>query len=137
MTKKVLFMASVNRPTSPHLTIYKPQITSVLSIMHRITGIALYAGALVLVGWLALLAYAPQDYAKWHECATSLVPQLFFVGWTAAFFYHLSNGIRHLFWDMGKGFDLKCVNRSGWFVLLLTLALTGATWAFICSVWKI
>ncbi len=120
----------MNRPTSPHLTIYRPQITSVLSILHRMTGVALYAGALVLVGWLAIAAYYPSDYARLHDCLTSLVGRALLFGWTLAFYYHLANGIRHLFWDMGKGFKLGAVTASGVFVLIFTLAATLGSWAY-------
>lgn len=123
-------MSAIQRPTSPHLSIYRPQITSVTSIMHRISGVALYVGAVLLVGWLWAAAYAPMTYSRMHECLSSLPGMGLLAAWTAAFYYHLSNGIRHLFWDMGKGLDIGCAARSGWFVLVLTLLLTVFTWGF-------
>lgn len=123
-------MSKTPRPLSPHLTIYRPQITSVLSITHRATGVWLFFGAILLVGWLCVVAYAPGAYNTLHACATSFFGQLFLLSWLAAFFYHLSNGIRHLFWDIGLGFSLPQVNASGWAVVLFTLLLTAVTWGF-------
>jgi succinate dehydrogenase / fumarate reductase, cytochrome b subunit len=121
-------MSSDIRPTSPHLTIYKPQITSVLSISHRLTGLALYAGTALVVCWLYKAAYAPTQYSELHSFMTSTFGYVLMIGWTAAFYYHLANGLRHLFWDMGKGFEIKQVNRSGWLVILFTILMTGFTW---------
>lgn len=120
-------MAPVNRPTSPHLTIYKPQITSVLSIMHRMTGVALYAGALLMVSWLYVATYMPNDFAVYHGYLTSTVGQIFLFGWTLAFYFHLANGIRHLFWDMGKGYDIKTAAKSGWLVVAFALLATAGS----------
>lgn len=124
-------MASVSRPTSPHLSIYKPQITSVLSITHRMTGIALYAGALAMVFWLVLAAYSPVHYAKWHNCASSWGGRLLLLGWMLAFYFHLANGVRHLFWDMGKGYSLPAMKASGLLVLLFTLGATAGSYVYI------
>lgn len=124
-------MPSDLRPTSPHLTIYRPQISSVLSIAHRMAGIWLFFGALFLVAWLCVVAYAPAMYAGLHECLHAPLGQLFILSWLAAFYYHLANGIRHLFWDIGKGFALPQVNASGWAVILFTLAMTAVTWGFV------
>lgn len=129
-------MAHAHRPTSPHLGIYKPQITSVLSIMHRATGLFLYAGALALVGWLMLAAYYPSHYAKWHECATSWGGRLFLLGVLLAFYYHLANGIRHLFWDIGKGYELKNATLSGWLVLIFAGIATAASWGYVAGTWS-
>lgn len=126
-------MSSIQRPTSPHLSIYRPQITSVLSILHRITGVALYAGSILLMFWLWTAAYAPMLHSEMRECMASPFGLALLAGWTAAFYYHLSNGIRHLFWDMGKGLDIPCATRSGWFVLLMTLLLTVFTWSFVLN----
>lgn len=126
-------MPVIERPTSPHLTIYRKQITSVLSIMHRLTGLALVVGSAVLVWWLWTAAYQPADYGQLHECLSSTLGQAALVGWVAAFYYHLANGIRHLFWDAGKGFSLTSVSVSGWLVIVFTLAMTAMTWGFIHS----
>jgi succinate dehydrogenase / fumarate reductase cytochrome b subunit len=92
---------SIKRPTSPHLSIYRKQISSVLSILHRLTGIALFAGTAVIVVWLWTIAYAPDLFSALRELLASPVGQICLLGWTAAFYYHLGNGIRHLFWDAG------------------------------------
>lgn len=121
-------MANVKRPLSPHLGIYRPQISSVLSILHRITGVALYAGALLLVAYVYVVAYAPLYYTQMFECMTSPFGRAVLFGWTLAFFYHLLSGLRHLFWDIGRGFEIACVNRSGWAVVWGTLLLTVLSW---------
>jgi succinate dehydrogenase / fumarate reductase cytochrome b subunit len=124
-------MADSRRPTSPHLTIYKPQITSVLSICHRISGLALYAGTAVLVWWLWVIAYAPDTYSGMQECLNSWVGRIALIGWTFAFYFHLSNGLRHLMWDAGWGFSLPQVTHSGWLSIIFTILLTAATWHLI------
>lgn len=116
------------RPLSPDLQIYRPQLTSVLSITHRITGIALSAGALLLVGWLAIAASGPDDYARLHALLGTGFGLTAMLVWTFALFYHLCNGIRHLFWDAGRGFELKAIYASGWAVLGASIALTAAAW---------
>ncbi|MDX1975675.1 MAG: succinate dehydrogenase, cytochrome b556 subunit [Rickettsiales bacterium] len=122
-----------NRPLSPHLTVYRPQITTILSITHRMTGVALYMGTALLVAWLWSSAYLPDYYETIHGCLTSWCGRVLLVGWTVAFYFHLANGIRHLFWDIGKGFDIPSMNRSGWLVILFTLIMTAMTWGFILS----
>lgn len=121
----------MERPTSPHLTIYKPQISSVLSITHRFTGIALYVGAIVLVWWLIVAAYYPVHYVKWHHHATSWPGRILLLGWLFSFYYHLANGIRHLFWDMGKGYTIPVMTFTGWLVVLFSLGMTAGSVAFI------
>ncbi len=120
-------MANVTRPLSPHLSIYRPQITSVLSILHRITGVALYCGLALLVFFLCVVAYAPEHYAKFHECLSSTLGQVMLAGWTFAFYYHFFSGIRHLFWDIGQGFDLPSVNRTGWAVIIFSVISSVAS----------
>jgi succinate dehydrogenase / fumarate reductase cytochrome b subunit len=111
-------MAHDKRPLSPDLQIYRPQLTSVLSISHRVTGIALSVGALLLVCWLLAAAAGPQAYATLQGLVRS---------WFALFF-HLCNGIRHLAWDAGYGFELRTIYASGWSVVAASALLTGATW---------
>ena len=115
------------RPLSPHLQVYKPQITSLLSIMHRGTGVFLALGTPLLVYWLVQLAAGPVEYANAQECFSNWFVQLMLLGWTFAMFYHLCNGIRHLFWDIGKGFELKDLHRSGYAVLACSTILTIIT----------
>ena len=113
-----------NRPISPHLQVYRPQLTSVLSILHRITGVALAVGAILLVYWLIAAASGPEAFASAEALIGSWLGRILLFGWTIALYFHLSNGIRHLFWDAGFGFELKTVYASGWTAVALAVALT-------------
>ena len=121
-------MAQAERPLSPHLQVYRPQMTSVLSILHRMTGVALAGGAVLLVWWLIGIAIGPAYYAKVQGVLTSLIGELVLLGFVAAFFYHLCNGVRHLLWDAGWCLDIPQAERAGWLTLLASAALTVATW---------
>jgi succinate dehydrogenase / fumarate reductase cytochrome b subunit len=121
-------MAADNRPLSPHLQVYRPQITSVLSISHRISGVFMAAGLLVLVYWLSALAAGPARYADALDVIGSWPVQLLLFGWTLAFFYHFLNGIRHLIWDTGRGFEIDQVTRSGRVVVAAAGLLTLLFW---------
>lgn len=123
-------MTAPNRPLSPHLQIYKPQLTSFLSICHRMAGIWLTVGVLFLVCWLSSAATGPESFARIQGFNASWFGRLLLFGWTLALFYHLCNGIRHLFWDAGKGFDIPTVNRSGILVVLGAGALTLIAWVW-------
>lgn len=123
-------MTSQNRPLSPHLQVYKPQLTSVLSILHRMTGVALAVGALLLVCWLVAAASGPAQFAAVQEFNGSWFGRLLLFGWTFALFYHMCNGIRHLVWDSGHGFELPQVYRSGWTVVVAAVVLTGIAWVW-------
>lgn len=116
------------RPLSPHLQVYRPQLTSVLSIIHRATGIALAVGTLLLVWWLIAAATGPEAFAFAQGFLGSWLGLLLLLGWTGSLFFHLSNGIRHLFWDAGLGFELKTTYRSGWAVVVATVVLTVLAW---------
>jgi succinate dehydrogenase cytochrome b subunit len=117
-----------SRPISPHLQIYRPQITSVLSISHRFTGLALSLGTLLLVWWLVALASGPQAFAQAQGFVGSWLGRLLLLGWTFSLFFHLANGIRHLCWDAGYGFDIKTTTISGWAVVAASVALTAVAW---------
>ena len=117
------------RPLSPHLQVYRPQITSILSITHRLTGVALALGAVLLVGWLAALAMGEGAFSMVHGFVVSEVGRTVLFGFTFALFYHLCNGIRHLIWDLGYGFDLTHLRLSGFLVVILALVLTFSTFA--------
>ena len=121
-------MAARDRPLSPHLQIYRPQITSVLSITHRATGIALAVGTLLLVWWLVAAASGPDAYEAAQGFIGSWLGRLLLFGWTWSLFYHLCNGIRHLFWDAGYGVELDTVTRSGWAAVAAAVALTLIAW---------
>ncbi len=122
-------MSAANRPLSPHLGIYRKQLTSVLSITHRATGVALVAGLLVLAYWLSALAAGPEAYQSAQALLGSFVGRIVLFAFTLALFYHLCNGVRHLFWDAGFGFEIESVYRSGWTVVGATLALSVIAWA--------
>ena len=122
-------MANTSRPLSPHLQIYRPQLTSVLSILHRITGGALVIGTLLLVYWLTAAASGPDAYATAQDWIGSWIGVLALLGWTWALFYHLCNGIRHLVWDAGYGFELGTVTVSAWVTLAVSGGLTIIAWA--------
>ena len=117
-------MASPERPLSPHLQVYKPQLTSVLSILHRVTGVALTAGTLLLTWWLVSAAYGPDAFATAQGFVGSLIGQLILWGFTFALFYHLGNGVRHLAWDFGWGFELSQLRTSG---IIMVAFAAGAT----------
>ena len=116
------------KPLSPHLQVYRWQITMVLSITHRATGVALAVGALVLAYWINAAAYGPDAFYNAQALLGHWFGRLLLFGWTLALFFHLCNGIRHLFWDAGKGLEMPQVNMSAWLVLIATLVLTGLSW---------
>lgn len=121
-------MKSNQRPLSPHLQIYRPQWTSVLSIMHRISGVALSVGTVLMVVWLAALARGESAFASTLAFFSHPVVTLALVAWTLALFYHLLNGIRHLCWDAGMLIDLGPARASGWVVVIVALVLTALVW---------
>jgi succinate dehydrogenase cytochrome b subunit len=121
-------MSSAKRPLSPHLQIYRPQLTSVLSITHRLSGVALGVGTLLLVYWLAAAAAGAEAFETAQSFVGSFFGRLLLFGWTIGLFFHLCNGIRHLFWDAGLGFELDEVYRSGWTVVVATAVLSLLVW---------
>ncbi len=122
-----------SRPLSPHLQIYRPQLTSTLSITHRATGIMLSLGAVVLTYWLLALAGGETSYETARGLLGSLPGLLALAAWAFSFYYHLCNGVRHLFWDIGVGFELKSVYASGYTVIGASLVLTLATIGYALS----
>lgn len=116
------------RPRSPDIQIYRPQLTSVLSITHRVTGVVLSIGAPLLVIWLTAGSLGPQAYSSVSGAAGSGPGLAALLVFTFALFFHLCNGIRHLFWDAGYGFELRTIYASGWAVLAASLLLTTITW---------
>jgi succinate dehydrogenase / fumarate reductase cytochrome b subunit len=118
----------IRRPLSPHLQAYKPQMSSMTSIFHRITGCALSAGTLLLTVWLVAAATSDAAFAHVQWFMASWLGLLVLFGFTAALFYHFCNGIRHLAWDAGRGFGLPAMHRSGWTVLAATIVLTVGFW---------
>jgi len=120
-------MKLVKRPLSPHLQVYKPQLTSVLSITHRGTGVFLSLGALVLTYWLVSLAVSEELFNSFHLHTTFWYGKLFLIGFVFSLYYHLSNGIRHLFWDIGLGLEISTTYKSGYFIIFISVVLTLAT----------
>lgn len=123
-------MATRERPLSPFLT-YRWQYTNTLSILNRFTGLALSMGLIPLIYWLVAAASGPEAYADALEVLGSPVVMFIMVGFSFSFFYHLLNGIRHLVWDLGYGFDLRVARASGWFVFIGSLVLTALSWALL------
>ena len=121
-------MASNNRPLSPHLQVYKPQLTTFMSITHRATGIALAVGTLMLVCWLIAAATGETAFNEVQAFLGSIVGRLLLLGWSFALFYHLCNGLRHLFWDAGKGFDIETAYMTGRIVIAASILLTIGAW---------
>jgi succinate dehydrogenase / fumarate reductase, cytochrome b subunit len=121
------------RPTSPHLQIYRWQIGNTLSILHRITGTVLAVGLIALSYWMVSIAGGPQSYAGAARVFGSPIGILFLIGWSFAFYFHLLNGVRHLFWDAGRGFERTQRHASGWFAVAGSLILTLSTWLWIWS----
>jgi succinate dehydrogenase / fumarate reductase cytochrome b subunit len=121
-------MNNHDRPLSPHLSIYRWPITMATSILHRATGVAMAVGFIVFVGWLFDAASGPDVYAMFLGAMDTTIGCVFLIGWSYAFFYHLSNGIRHLVWDTGRGLEKGQATASAWFVIVASIVLTAAFW---------
>ena len=121
-------MSTRNRPLSPHLQVYRLPLTAKLSISHRATGVGLALGALFLTYWLTSAAYGPDTFNRAQWFFGTVIGRILLLGFTFAFFFHLCNGIRHLFWDAGKGFELDAVRRSGVTVVVAAVVLTLGSW---------
>ena len=124
-------MGTRSRPLSPHLMIYRFEWTMLLSITHRITGVGLAMGGVLLVWWLMALASGPEYFAFVLALLASTIGRLMLLGWTWAMFYHLCNGIRHLCWDAGWGFELDTARNTGLLVLAGSILLTVGSWMAI------
>ncbi len=122
--------AASNRPLSPFMIgpYYRPQITSMLSITHRLTGVALAFGTVFLAAWVLSAAAGPAAYARWEWFAGGIGGKLLLFGWSWALLYHLCNGIRHLVWDTGRAFSLDAVTKGGIIVIASSIVLTAAVW---------
>ncbi|HEC00339.1 MAG TPA: succinate dehydrogenase, cytochrome b556 subunit [Sphingomonadales bacterium] len=121
-------MATTKRPTSPHLQIYKWGPHMALSILHRASGVALGAGTLFLAWWLIALASGPEAYDQFLTFMGSIVGKIFLLGFTLSLMLHLCNGVRHLFWDMGMGFEVETTARTNMLVFLGAAVLTALSW---------
>jgi|SRR6185312_3035278 len=120
-------MATDNRPLSPHLGIYRWQITMTMSILHRATGVALAVGSLMLVWWLVAAGIGPDAFDTVHRFLSSGLGQFLLIGWTFSLYYHMWNGIRHLCWDAGWGFQIKTFYITGYLVWVMALIMTCGT----------
>ncbi len=126
-------MSQPNRPLSPHLGVYRWQISNTLSIVHRLTGVMLSLGAVVFTVWLVALAGGPDAYLGVVGVLRSPLGVLALAGWTLCFFYHLCNGIRHLCWDAGLGFEIAQARASGKAVVAAAVVLTTAFWLVVLT----
>ena len=120
-----------NRPLSPHLSIHKRVLTAVFSIFHRISGIGLSVGALLISIWFFLISSGPQFYVYFELISKNILFKLVLLLWTIGIFYHLFNGCRKLYWSFGIGMELSQVYRSGYVVLFLTIISTLGVWYFV------
>ena len=125
----------VRRPLSPHLQVYRPQITTVLSIVHRMTGVALGVGTLLLTWWLVAAATSADAFAEVQGFIGSPIGLLLLFGWTFALFFHLCNGVRHLAWDLGLGFEKAEYHLTGWAVVIAAVVLTVLVWIVGLVTW--
>jgi len=124
-------MSNTERPLSPHLSIYRWPITMTLSILHRASGVAMSVGLVLLAVWLTSAAAGADQYAEFMTLMSTLIGRLLLIGLSFAFFYHLANGIRHLVWDTGRGFEKRQANASAWFVIIFSVAATAAFWVLL------
>jgi len=121
------------RPLSPHLQIYRWYFTMALSILHRASGVALSAGLVLFCWWLVAMASGPEAFATFQAIAGSIFGQLVLFGVTLTGFYHLGNGIRHLFWDMGYGLNVQAAHTSGYVLVAGSVVLTLLTWVTLLA----
>lgn len=121
-------MASVKGPLSPHLTVYKWHITMVLSILHRGTGVFLSIGLLFISYWLLTLASGPEAYQRLYLHVNAWYGQLILLGFVFSLYLHMCNGVRHLFWDTGYGFEISTFHFSAYLVFIVSIVLTTLTW---------
>jgi succinate dehydrogenase / fumarate reductase cytochrome b subunit len=121
-------MTMNERPLSPHLQIYKLELPMVLSGLHRITGIALSFGSLLLVGWIVSAAHSAEAFASMSHFLGGFIGQFLLFGWSFSLIYHSVNGVRHLIWDTGRLLEIQQIHTSGKIVLALSIALTLLVW---------
>ena len=126
-------MSEVSRPLSPHLQVYRWQVSNTLSILHRLTGVVLSLGAVALVAWLLALASGQAGFVGLSGMFSGFVGQLFLVGWTFCFCFHLCNGLRHLAWDADYGFDKAVARKSGLVVVAAAVLLTVVFWVAVLA----
>jgi succinate dehydrogenase / fumarate reductase cytochrome b subunit len=125
-------MGTPQRPLSPHLGIYRWQLTMALSILHRMSGVFLSFGAIIMVAVLAAIASGSSQFETVQSWLAHPVGLLLLVAWSFALYLHLANGVRHLIWDAGVALEKNTANRSGLFVIAFALLATAATWMLAC-----
>lgn len=123
----------IERPLSPHLQVYRPLINMMMSIIHRLTGVALYFGTVLLAWWLTAAATGPAYFDYVSGVFGSLPGRVVLIGYTWALLHHMLGGMRHLLWDTGRGFDLATIDRLSWGTIILSVLLTGAIWFTVLS----
>lgn len=121
-------MANDSRPLSPHLQVYRWQVTMFLSILHRATGFGLAVGAVMVTWWLMSAVLGETQFNIFHTFTQSCLGKLMLMGWLWSFCFHFMNGVRHLIWDTGRGFTIKQASNSAWFVLAASVIATAAIW---------
>jgi succinate dehydrogenase / fumarate reductase cytochrome b subunit len=126
-------MSEIQRPLSPHLSVYKWTVASSLSILHRLTGVVLSMGALALIAWVLAAAMGSEAYDQVFAILSGPFGLLILFGFALSFFYHLGNGIRHLFWDAGYGFDKDFARLSGWATLIAAVLVTALFWVAVTT----
>ena len=117
-----------NRPLSPHLSVHKKVLSAVFSIFHRLTGFGLSIGSIFIALWVAMIALGPNYFIIFQSISSFIVFKIFLFIWTVGIFFHLFNGIRYLYWSFGIGMEIKTINNSSYFVLLLTILSTIIVW---------
>ena len=127
-------MYTDHRPLSPHLQVYRLPLTAVLSIIHRIAGVLLSLGNVALVVWLLAIVAGGSTYESLYMWFASIPGQIILIMWSAMLYFHLCNGIRHLVWDVGRGFELRIVDISAVAALFFTVILTALTWWFALGI---
>lgn len=125
---------NTKRPLSPHLQVYKPMMTMTMSIVHRITGVLLFFATVLLAWWLIAAAAGPGYFIFVEHILTSIIGRFILFGATWALIHHALGGIKHLFWDTGRGFDLATVEKLAKGSLILSIILTFAVWALAYAV---
>ena len=128
-------MSVSHKPLSPHLGIYRWQLTMALSILHRATGVFLSMGAIVMVLVLVAIASGQSEFALIQNSLNHIIGQLFMIAWSFSLYLHMANGLRHLVWDAGFGLDKDIANKSGLYVLAFTVIVTAGTWAL--AIWSV
>ena len=124
-------MSNRTRPLSPHLTIYRWPLTMILSILHRATGVSLSVGLIIFSVWLFAIAFGEKYFTFFVYIFSNWIGRFLLVVWTFAFFLHFCNGLRHLYWDTGRGFDKDRVEISARIVVFSSLLLTGIFWVYL------